>query len=354
MKKFVLIMMLLSLTFVLAGCNFLSTVVALKGFNDEYNALRPHYESSSKMQVSAEASITVIEASFTHTGPSDFTLSIKDDATRDVTMIDFTKDSVLRKSMILYVDDLQVEYLIQNNNITPLLRSDSEIAELMDEFMGGSFNFSLENMENQRKTGDRQYELDVKIDKFVDTGIVNAIIKQFGFPSLETSSFVNIPANVKVEFFEENYRIRFQVTMTNQRLELVDSQYAIVTIASTVVMEIPTSIEEINVFEAPYVFIPVDDVRLAHKLYQPNQSISLPFVNGQNGYMKFALEAGTYQIVSSQFAQISTSMLRNQAGEWLTIDPSNRTFTIPSAANYFFYVKPTQTGSITLELRKTS
>lgn len=354
MKKFVLVMMLLSLTFVFAGCNFLSTVIALKGFNDEYNALRPHYEASSKMQVSAQASITVSEASFTHTGPSNFTLLLKDDASRDVTMIDFTKDSVIRKSMIHYVDDLQVEYLFQNNNVTPLLREDSEIAELLDAFMSGSFNFSLENMNNQRKTGDRQYELDVVIDKFVDVGIVNAIVKQFGFPSIDAAKFLNIPASVKVQFYEENYRIRFQVFLTNQRLELVDSQYAIVSIESTVTMEIPTTIEEINALEAPYVFMPVDDVRLAHKLYQPNQSISLPFTSGQNGYMKFALEAGTYQIISAQFAQISTSMLQNQAKEWLIIDPTNRTFTIPEAGNYYFYVKPTQTGSITLELRKIS
>ena len=352
MKKILLVFMMISFSLVLLGCDFLSTVVALKGFNDEYNALMPIYESSSKIKMTADASLTVKEASFTHTGPSNFQLVIEDDVNVAKTQIDYTIDGVHKKSQLLYVDDIGVEYEIKDNVVTPIIREESDIAELLDAFSSGSFEFSLEHMENQRKTGDRQYELDVMIDKFASIEIVNAIIMQFKFPLLPESIFVNIPANVKVSFFDENHRIHFVVKMTDQTFTFADESTATISLQATITMELLQSVNFIDVFADTLTFKPVDDIRLALKPYSANKSIVLPITANQPGYLRFVLEPGTYTIQSNQYSNFNTSILMKADQVAIAINPATRVFTIEEAGVYYYYLQPKVTQSITLEFRK--
>ena len=354
MKKILVGISLVFLMFSFASCDFLSTIQAVKGFYEEYNAIRPHYEQSTTVLMVASANVVVTDANFTPSGPTSFELSLSSNAESNITNVEFVRNGVTRKSILMDVEGLQLEYLIENTLVTPLLKEDSEIADLIDAFLYSEFQFSIDNINNQLKTGARSYQLDLFLDRFADEKIVNAIIKQFGFNPLKAGAFLNMPGHVKVEFLEVNHGVRLQIFITDQRLELTEDLYAVVSIEANVLIEIPQSVETIEVMVDPYIFKPLDDIRLALKLYRPDVNHTLPFTASIPGYMRFELAAGTYQIQSPQLSNISQSTLQDSQGLFIGISTQNQQFTILDSGVYFLKVVPQTTQSVTLSIQKIS
>jgi hypothetical protein len=354
MKKILLGISLVFLMFSFASCDFLSTIQAVKGFYEEYNAIRPHYEQSTTVLIAASASVVVKEANFTSSGPTSFDLSLSSNAETNITNVEFSRNGIARKSLLMDMEGLQLEFLIEDTLVTPLMKEDSEIADLIDAFLYSEFQFSIDNINNQLKTGARSYQLDLFLDRFADEKIVNAIIKQFGFNPLKAGTFVNMPGHVKVEFLEVNHGIRLQIFINDQRLELTEDLYAIVSIEANVLIEIPQSVESIEVMVAPYIYKAMDDIRLALKLYRADMSNTLPFTASIPGYMRFELAAGTYQIQSPQLSSISQSTLQDSQGLFIQISSQNQQFTIPEAGVYYLKVISQTTQSVTLTIQKIS
>jgi len=148
-------------------------------------------------------------------------------------------------------------------------------------------------------------------------------------------------AHLQVIFSDIDHTIDITVLLDDYRLDFSDESYAVITLSNHSILSIPATVEIPDIFGEDYVMLPVDDIRLARKIYEPGILIAVPLVAAQNGWIQLHLEAGTYQILSGNFGMFSSSYLVDSENNVIPYDPVGEIqVTVPTEGAYYYYLMP--------------
>ncbi|MGD9910458.1 MAG: hypothetical protein AB7U79_07665 [Candidatus Izemoplasmatales bacterium] len=347
MKKFILLLMFFSFGVLLTGCSLLSSIKAVKGFSEDYNIYTPIYQNATFYTVSTDTSVNVIDTNVEGLTSFSDSINFVIDKTNSLTYIEQNLDGNQTASLFQKLPLLTIEYVIDGNTILPTIPTSEE--SVNTNIFNSDNSFSLNDISNENVTGDHQYEFDIFLTQVVDLDKLTTLAEQFSIFEEGLSVFDNALAHVTVQFTEEESMIDINASLTEYQIAFDDGNYATISITNHTVMTIPSDPQIFDVFSNDYTFIAVDDIRLATKVYPSDSQIQLPVVEGENGWIQLYLEAGTYNIESSNFGVISSSYLVNGSMELIEYNAVNSIqVTIPESGNYYFYIIPSVSTEIDL------
>ncbi|MCK7487565.1 MAG: hypothetical protein MZU97_20160 [Bacillus subtilis] len=340
MKRF-LSFLVAAIAVLLVGCDFLSTIIALKDFSGEYNRYNAIYQTAEQTTVDTTTSITVTETNIENFDTVSSHVYAMFDKTNGLTYIDQTLDSVQQISVLKNEGDLLVEYVILANNLVlPTIPEGN--ATPTDNAFNMEEQFSFQDLDNEHKIGEHAYAFNLPIDNLINLDVLLELAGELAVFDSELAVLNNAIASVEVAFEEVESVIDVHAILADYRMEFADGVYAIVTIVNHTIVKIPADFAIVDVFADPYVMLAVDDIRLATKVYLPDAPIAIPLVANQNGWVKLQFAAGTYTLESAVFGVISQSYLTLPD---LTVIPYNAVgsiqVTIATEGVYYFYLIPT-------------
>ena len=350
LKKFMLAATMSLLLIAMMGCDFLSTIIAVKDFYAEYTTYSDIYMNTDHLALSMQTDLQVIESDIVGLEAVELDLEMVVDNTTNLTYVQQTRNQVARTSVLENVDGLMIEYLIVENLVIPSVITEGENDTLAQTMYDIDVTFSIESVNNELKTGTHSYEMDLYLDQVFSLTSIADFISQLDLFASDLSVFNNALAHVALSFETVESTIDINIELTDYRLDFLDGTYAIVTLTTHATLSIPTAVEIIDVFSSPYVMKAVDDIRLAQKVYHANELIALPFLANQNGWIQLDLAAGIYQIQSAQYGLISQSYFVNAAQTVIPFDAvGSIQVTITTAGSYFFKIVPSV--NLTTDLR---
>ncbi len=343
MKKKLLIsfaFILMTISFI--GCDLLSTIQAVKGFYDEYQTYSSIYENATQMTVQTDTTLTISNSTIDESVPSDTKLYFMVDSNSNFLYVDETIDGVRTESVYEDAGDLYIQYLIDDNNVvTPTLpegdnKFNSDVSILNE-------NFSYQDVSNENKTGDHTYEFDVFLNQVVNLNELNDLVNNNLHLSNDSlADFNNAIAHVVISFSETDSTIDIRGTVSDYTVTSAETGKTITfSISNHTILKVPENFSMPDVFSSDYQMKAVDDIRLARKVYQPDDVIAYPITSGEAGFVQLQLTAGTYQLSSMHLADISGSLLQDSAGNNISIDTANHSFTINQDGTYFLKIVPT-------------
>jgi hypothetical protein len=339
MKRF-LSLLVAALTLSLVGCDFLSTIIALKDFSGEYNTYNAIYQTAEQTTVDTTTTITVTETNIENFDTVSSHVYAMFDKTNGLTYIDQTLDAVQQVSVLRNEGDLLVEYLILANNIVlPTIPEGS--ATPTDNVFNMEEQFSFQDLDNEHKIGEHAYAFNLPLDNMINLDALLDLAGELAVFDSELAVLANAIAAVEVVFEEVESVIDVHAILADYRMDFADGVYAIVTIENHTIVKIPADFAIVDIFADPYVMLAVDDIRLATKTYLPDAPIAIPLLAGQNGWVKLQLTAGVYTLESAAFGLISASYL---VFPDLTVVPYDAVgsiqVTIAVEGVYYFYLIP--------------
>lgn len=350
MKKTLLVATMSLLILTMFGCDFLSTIIAVKDFYAEYTTYSNIYLNTDRLALSMQTDLVVTESDVIGLDTVELDLEMISNNTAQRTYVQQTRNQVTRTSVVENVDGMMIEYLVLGNLVVPsaMIEGENEtLAQTMNEI---DVTFSMESVNNELKTGDHSYEMDLYLDQVFTLTSIADFISQLDLFASDLSVFNNALAHVAIAFETVESTIDIDIELTDYRLDFVDGSYAIVTLTTHALLSIPTTLNMLDVFADSYVMKAVDDIRLAQKPYHANDLIALPFLANQNGWIRLDLAAGTYTLQSSQYGLISQSYLVNAAQSVIPFDAvGSIQVTIVTAGIYFFKIVPST--NLTTDLR---
>lgn len=351
MKKLLALLLSALIAVSALGCDFLSTIYALKDFSVEYRTYNEIYTTATKSTIDATTDVTVVETNIEGVESAYSHIYAMFDRDENRTFLDETRDDVQTVSIFDNVDGLIVEYVIEDTIVTPRIPeggdgSTSEGIFNMDE------EFSFQNLDQERKTGEHSYAFNLPLKNLVKLDKVLDMVDELKAYDPDAASLDAAVAQVEIAFTSVESVIDIRATLTEHRLEFEGGLYAVLTIVNHTIVKIPDPFEFPDVFADPYVFVPVDDVRLATKPYLPDVPIALGLLE-TGGWIRLELTAGTYTIDCAQWGALSETLFQDAAGTAIPYDAvGSIQVTVPADGTYFFRMVPFAAGDVTVSFLK--
>ena len=350
MKKFVIIIIMSLLTFALIGCDLLSTLIALKGFSDEYRDYSARYDEATHMELSAETTLSIVETNIDGLETIESVIHVKSDFEKNLTFVDRSENNVSKVSLYENKPTYVIEYLIEGNNVTPTIAA-SGSENVMDDVFNLNESFDVESVQNELKTGTHSYEFSLPLDNIVNLGALLAMADQLSNFDLSVLDLGNAIAELNVSFETINSVISIEATLTDYRIDFENEFYAIIALTNATTLSIPETFELPSIYEEPYIFNHQNDIRLATMVFTPGELIDIPLVADQNIWICLDLAAGTYQFESSQYGLISESQLVNFLELEVPFDSVNAIqVTIVTPGLYYYHIIPSVSFTLDLEI----
>lgn len=347
MKKFTIILMLVSFGVLLMGCSLLSSIKAVKGFSEDYNIYTPLYQNATFYTVSTDTSVNVIDTNVEGLTSFSDSMSFVIDKENSLTYIEQNRNGNIDKSLFQRLPDYTIEYVIDGSTILPTIPTTEESVDT--NIFNSDNSFSLNDISNENVTGDHQYEFDIFLTQVVDLDKLTTLAEQFSIFEEGLSVFDNALAHVTVQFTEEESVININASLTEYQITFEDEDYATISITNHTVMTIPSEPTIFDVFSNDYTFIAVDDIRLATKVYASDSVISLPLIAGENGWVQVYLDEGTYNLECANFGEISSSYLVDASMTVIQYNAVNSIqVSIFEPGSYYFYLIPSVSTNLEL------
>ncbi|MBN2540397.1 MAG: hypothetical protein JXB08_02610 [Bacilli bacterium] len=335
-KKLVTITTLLLMMFVLASCDFLSTINAYKGFYTDYTAYTETYNSATYYTVLTETDLTISDT--TATGLEDVT-------SRVYVMLDqespflYVEQAINEDSKVsLYEDgeDIYVEYLIDGNVVTPTLPDSEYTANANGNIFNENFDYT--QVENENKTGDHTYEMDVYLNQVINLDALSDFTSQLEVFGKDLTAFDNAMAHVIATFTAEDSVIDINVALTDYTITFEDETYVTLDLTNHTVLSIPADFEMPNVFADPYQFVAPSNILLARRVYEQGDSINYPALSGEGGWVQLYLNEDDN--LFSLFGEVSNYTIALYDTTETAID-----LTLGSTGAITYYAQITEAGT---------
>lgn len=340
-KKLMQLTLLLSMLFVLASCDLLSTIMAVKGFYTEYQDYSQIYNDATQYTILTETDLTISEDTTAEgLDPMSARVYVMLDENSPYLYVEQTLNGDSKTSVYEDAGDLYVEYLIDGDVVTPTIPA----AE--DRFDGNTSanifntNFNYDDVDNENKTGDRTYELDVYLNQAINLDQLSGFIDQLSLFGGDVSSFDNAIAHVVVTFATHDSEIDLQITLEDYQITFEDETSVTISLSNHTVIQVPEDFQMPDVFSAPYQMVAVDNKELARRVYNADESIEYPATNGENGWIQVSLVEGTYELTSPVSDKFQVTV-EDPEGNEVMVDANNQ-FMANEDGNYYIYVEPNQ------------
>lgn len=344
MKKKLLALSLTMLFFVtFVSCDFLSTINAVRGFYTEYNEFSALYNNATQYTVLTETDLTISNTTIESMLPSSSRVYFMLDENSTFFYVEQNLQEDSR--MTLYEDaaDLYVAYEIDGNVVTP------KLPEPEERFNGNTNanilndSFSYEDVQNENKTGDRTYELDVILTQAINLDVLSDFLDQIKVFDESLTSLNDVLAHLIITFDSVDSTIDVTATVTEHTITFEDSSTVTFSLNNHTVLKIPEVFEMPDVFAAPYEMVAVDNILLARRVYGVDEAIVYPAVTDQPGWVQVYLEAGTYELVSANPTSFVASLFdaTETPVEWNATEDNSYVVDIEVAGTYYLYVTPT-------------
>lgn len=348
MKKIAAGALLLALFVSLAGCDLLSTIVAVKGFYTEYTDYSGRYTNATQFTVEANTDLTVTETNIAdlNSMSTDLYFMIDKDSPYSYTVQ--TLDGVTKNSVYHNDNGLLIEYIIDGDTVTPTIPEASETqADAGDLFSMDDFSF--QDVQNELKTGDHSYEFDVYLNQVVNMEKLASFADALKVFDENLTSLDNAMAHVQISFEDAESVIDIQATLTDYVITFDDESTVTFSLTNHTTMRIPVDFQMPDVFSDEYTFVPSSDVRLATKVYAADTAIVFPIVADTHGYLQFALEAGTYQIEATVLEGFGFQFVDSNL-DFITFNTGQGAQVTVEAGTYYFSYDSLVNSEVTLTL----
>jgi len=353
MKKFLTISLSMVLFSMLLGCSLLSTIIAVKDFSAEYATYSGIYNNTTYMTISSDTELTVTETTIPELESITSNLFMMIDHDSPYTYLEETLNDVSTKSILESREDLLIEYLIDGTVVTPSIPLTDRSTSAQDIFTMD--NLTLSDVQNEYKVTDHQYSFDIYLNQVVNLDNLSVFTDQLRLFDENLTALDNAISNVIITFTEVESVIDIQATLTDYQIVFDDATTVTFTLVNHTVMSIPVDFQLPDVFSSDYQMKAVDDIRLATKTYYAGDTIAIPLIANENGWIKLELEAGDYDLMSDHLGLFSESAVYDATQ---TLIPYNAVdmiqFTVAEAGIYYFYIVPTSDFTLDLIFQKVS
>ncbi|MBU1144982.1 MAG: hypothetical protein KJ971_03875 [Firmicutes bacterium] len=345
MKKLLTSLLAILLFSTMAGCDLLSTIIAVKDFSVEYREYSDKYNAAEMMTISTSTTLEIIDTDIESFEDMDTLMYFEIDKRNAFTYTEQTINDVKKISILEDTEDFTIEYILneENNYVIPTILSDeSETTVSSNEIFTLDESFSISDVQNELKTGEHAYEFDILLDKVIDLNNISGFVDQFKIFDSELSTFANAVAHVNLEFLGENGGIHVNAVLDSYQITFEDNTYVTLTLTNETTLTILDEYVGIDIYGDDYFITPVEDIRLAKKVYNADQLIKASITEFENGYVKLYLEPGIYDVFSDNFGLFSASQLYDaDQNEVLLNAVDSIQYEIMTEGTYYYYLIPT-------------
>jgi len=346
-KKLMQLTLLLLMLFVLASCDLLSTINAVKGFYTEYQDYSQIYNDASQYTILTETDLTISDDTTAEgLDPMSARVYVMLDVNSPYLYVEQTLNDDSKTSVYEDAQDLYVEYLIDGDVVTPTIPAAEDRYDGDTSANIFNTNFNYDDVDNENKIGDSTYELDVYLNQAINLDQLSGFIDQLSLFGGDVSSFDNAIAHVVVTFTDLDSEIDLQITLDDYQITFEDETSVTLSLSNHTVIKVPEDFQMPDIFSAPYQMVAVDDKELARRVYNADEAIEYPAVNGENGWIQVSLVEGTYELTSPVSDHFLMTVY-DPEDNVLTVDASNQ-FMATEDGNYYIYVEPNQDFSMQL------
>ena len=344
-KKLMSLALLGVMFFAFTSCDILSTIMAAKGFYEEYQEYSVIYENATQMTVDTEIDVIITDTTVVNQLEEMHSkVFVILDTESTFLYVEQEMDGISKTSVYEDADDLYVEYLIAEGDVvTPTKPAE---ADRFDSIMNVNImndNFSYESVSNENiiEGQDHAYSFDVSLNQAVNLDELGEFVDQLAILGGDSSSFNDAVASVEISFTSVDAVIDIKSTVLDYKITFEDETYIIVTIENHTILSVPDEFAMPDVFAAPYQYVAVDDVELARRAYTVNEVIDYPVVNAANGYIKLDLPAGTYESYVLTTVNSASFTYTLFDSEMTAVDMTTGGFVVAEDAVFFLYLMPT-------------
>jgi len=298
-KKILTVAMFMGMLFVLASCDFLSSLIAAKGFYEEYQDYSAVYTEATQYTVLTETNLTISDTDVV--GLTDIASSVYVMYDKNSTFL-YVEQTIGEESKnSLYENDgeLYIEYLIEGDVVTPTLPA---AEDRYDTSISGNMfnsNFNYQDVSGELKIDTHAYQFDVFLNQAVNLDVLSDFVNQLAVFGGDLSSFDDALAHVVIEFTSEESIIDVNVSVTDYTITFEDQTHVTLTLTNHTVLMIPDDFAFPDVFNDPYQMVAVDNIDLARRVYEVNDSILYPTLSGSNGWVQLSLTEGIYALAAT-------------------------------------------------------
>ncbi|MCK5732089.1 MAG: hypothetical protein KAH13_03660 [Tenericutes bacterium] len=345
-RKFMLLTLMGMIFFAFVSCDLLSTINAVKGFYTEYTEFSEIYNTATQYSVLTETQLTITDTNIEEMLPLDSRVYFMIDTESDFLYVEQNLQGINVNSLYEEVSgDLYVEYLIYEDNVV-IARIPSE-EQRFDQSTDADFvnsNFSYDDVENENKTGDRTYELDVLLVQAINIEALGDFIDELKVFDESLTALNDVVAHLVINFDSVDSTIDVLATVDNYQITFDDESTVTFSLNNHTVVKNPENFEMPDVFEDPYQIIAPSDVRLARRVFEANESVEYPgLLNTGGGWVQLNLEAGDYYIDEGD-SNIVLSLYDDSAQTEIALvleditAGSYLTFEVTAAGTYYLFV----------------
>ena len=349
-KKLMSLALLVAMFFAFTSCDILSTIMAAKGFYDEYQEYSGVYENATQMTIETELDLTITDTTVVD--------ELEEIHSRVYVILDKESDflyveqelfEVAKTSVYEDADDLYVEYVIGEGNIVvPTIPAEADRFDSNTNANILNDNFSYESVSNENMIEDHKYSFDVNLNQAINLDELGDFVDQLSIFGGDSSSFDDAVANVVISFASQDSTIDVTATVADYTITFDDGTYITLTLENHTILTVPETFEMPNVFAAPYQYVAPENVLLARRAYTVDEAIVYPVVAGANGYAKLVLPAGTYELVTANEGSFTYTVFDT---EMVAVDMTSGELVLTEETTLFLYLMPTAdfTGDLVFE-----
>ncbi len=315
-KKLLTVAMFMGMLFVLASCDFLSTIIAVKGFYTEYQDYSAVYNEATQFTVLTENELIVSDTDVVGFEDINSRVYVMFDQNSSFMYVEQSINEESRSSLYEDTGELYIEYIVEDMVVTPTLPS---AEDRYDDNINGNIlneNFNYEDVSGENKTGDHTYELDVYLNQAINLDVLSEFVNQLEVFGGDLSSFDNAIAHVVITFTAEESVIELNVTLTDYTITFADETFVTLSLTNHTVLMIPDDFAFPDVFNAPFEMVAVDNIALARRVYESGDNVLYPALSGDNGWVQVSLSEGIYafEATDPQFTLMVYDADGNEAG----------------------------------------
>ncbi len=337
-KKLLTITSMLLLFFALASCDILSTILAAKGFYDEYQTYTPIYNEATYYTILTETDLTISDTDVEGLDEIHARVYLELDQESTFMYVEQTIGEESKASMYEDGTDIYVEYIIDGTVVTPSLPEGGERFDGSTNANILNDNFTYESVENENKTGNHTYEFDVYLNQAINLEALGNFVDQLEIFGGDTTSFDDAVAHVVCTFESTDSVIDVTASVTDYTITFEDQTYVTLSLVNHTQLSIPEDFAMRDIFSDAYQMVAVDNILLARRPYAGDEVIVYPAVAGESGWAKLELGEGIYELQSAHFASMTLSLFHDD--ETAVTVNEDWQFELTESETLYLYIQP--------------
>ena len=351
MKKKILTLAMLSMLFmVFVSCDILSTINAVRGFYQEYQEFSQVYNDATQYTVLTETTLEISDTNIESMVPMDPRVYFMFDQNSEFLYVEQNLEGVPQKSLFHDSGDLYIEYMIDDNDVVTPRFPTAE--QRFDGNTNANFlneNFSYEDVQNENKTGDRTYEMDVVLTQAINLDALGDFLNELKVFDESLAVLDDVVAHLTITFDSVDSTIDVRAEVQDYTITFEDQSTVTFSLNNHTVVKSPENFEMPNVFEDPYQMVAVDDILLATKVYEAEDAINYPGTANAGGWVQLDLGIGDYSLVYGNEAEYMVSLYDAEQNELALVDGE---FSVAVAATFYLYITPAADGAVDITVHQ--